>query len=582
MLDGLNDQQKEAVISSGNVLLTACPGSGKTRVLTYKVAYELQNIGSKEVVAALTFTNRAAEEIKKRVDFLDIDAGKLWAGTIHAFCLEWILYPYSGYLPELKNGFVIVDEYKVEDLLTQLKAELNLSKFTRVTTRLKSDGQFVDTNLANHELLTLYHDTLKKERLIDFDQMLYLSFKLLDTYPKIGKALNNLFKLICVDEYQDTQDLQYRILAKIISARSNHTRIFFVGDKDQAIYESLGGVAKTLQQIKVEFGNIEIQELNLSGNYRSTQRSIDYYKNFQTADIDIQSVCDYAQEQGEITLDQTTHHTDLSETISNLISINLANGIPEKEICVLAPQWWMVIPMGRKLKMLLPNVSFDAIGLSPLVKSKENIWFKFARLFLVDPAPNMYFVRSRWANELLDVLDSLGLYLFSEKERRAKCLLKAINSIKSSKDDGLEYLEECFVLLMKQMDVDVDSYPNLLIHWKYFFEGTKKRLDNVQNNYARDLKSFKALFYHKNGVVVNTCHGIKGEEFHTVICFGLLENYVPNSGESNPETAANKLLYVICSRAKKHLHLIAETGRDTHWKSFPTTYKLSDVQFTYD
>ena len=108
----LNDEQKQAVKQEGNVLLTACPGSGKTRVIIHKLAYVASHFdeGCKKKVAAVTFTVRAAEEIFRRLNALGINCDNVWSGTLHAFCLEWILKPYSCYVPALKNGFSIADE----------------------------------------------------------------------------------------------------------------------------------------------------------------------------------------------------------------------------------------------------------------------------------------------------------------------------------------------------------------------------------------------------------------------------------------------------------------------------------------
>ena len=109
ILSGLTDEQKDAVTCPNSLLLTACPGSGKTRVLTHKVAYELSMIDNpKQFVVALTFTHRATDEIKERIDRLNIETEQLWAGTIHSFCLDWIIRPYAGFLDILKNGFATV------------------------------------------------------------------------------------------------------------------------------------------------------------------------------------------------------------------------------------------------------------------------------------------------------------------------------------------------------------------------------------------------------------------------------------------------------------------------------------------
>jgi superfamily I DNA/RNA helicase len=581
MLDDLTKQQRDAVTADGHVLLTACPGSGKTRVLTHKVAYELQRLSGKKIVVALTFTNRASDEIKRRLDRMDIDAAKLWTGTIHAFCLEWILGPYLGYQPELKNGFVIADEYKTEELLSALKAAYDFT-WDNITTRIKPDGTFAETVSKYHKFLREYHAILKEQGLIDFDQLLYYAYKLISTYPKIAKTLNNFFQIICVDEYQDTQELQYEILSKIITANLDKTTLFMVGDQDQAIYGSLGGVARSLDEIKASFGNIDINELKLSGNYRSTQRVIEYYRHYQTAPIDIKSMCAYAAQRGLITYNDAIHKDSLPEHIAAIISEKIAAGVPEKEICVLAPQWWLVIPMGKKLKQLLPDINFDAVGLSPLIKSKENIWFKVARIFLVDPAPNMYFVRTRWANELINDLQNMGLEIFAGEQRKGKRLLRIFNAIISNEINGLEYLEDCFVKLLAMLQIDMESNAHLKKHWTFFFDGTRRRLDDPNYNYAKDVQSFRRLFRHNQGVVVNTCHGIKGEEFNTVIAFGLLQGYVPNRNEPDQTSAAKKLLYVICSRAKKDLHLIAESGRMRGRNPLFATLQLQSVTFSYD
>jgi DNA helicase-2/ATP-dependent DNA helicase PcrA len=580
MLKGLNEQQREAVVETGNVLLTACPGSGKTRALTYKIAYELERlISSKKIIIAVTFTNRAADEIKKRIRSLNADDTNLWAGTIHSFCLEWILRPYMCYLDELKNGFSISDEYNTENIISELKKDYGLDSWVSISTRYLPNGDIEE--IDNRELLDEYHEKLESEKLIDFDQILHYSHKLILSYPKIAETLKNLFQLICVDEYQDTQKLQYAILSEIMKGASGNCKMFMVGDSDQAIYGSLGGVAKSLDEIQSEF-NTEFINKELSGNYRSNQEVIDYYRNFQTSNIEIEALGTNANETSIITYNKTVHKDVLVEHIVEIIKEKISDGIPEHEICVLAPTWYLVTPMGRKLKSLLPEVKFDAVGLSPLLKNKENVWFKIARLFLVAPSPKTYLTRKRWATELLNELKDYGVDLFENDEFKSKRLLKIMNSILSEEVDGLKYLTDSFQQLFEILDVDFSLNEHLQLQWESFFEGAEKRLENPDFDLAKDSESFRKMFKHEEGVVVNTCHGIKGEEFDTVIAFGLLHGKLPNWNERT-ENAAEKLLYVICSRAKRELHLISETGRVTgSRRPYNPTAQLNSVDYEYD
>ena len=320
----------------------------------------------------------------------------------------------------------------------------------------------------------------------------------------------------------------------------------------------------------------------LSGNYRSNQQIIDYYRNFQTTNIDIKALGTNANDGAIITYNRTVHKDDLTVYISEIIKQKIAEGIPEHEICVLAPTWYLVIPMGRKLKSLLPDVKFDAVGLSPLLKNRENTWFKIARLFLVLPSPKSFMTRKRWASELINELESIGIVLFEGKEFRTKSLLKLINSISSEEIDGLKYLEECFLELFEKLEISVSSNEMLEVHWTAFFNGAKTRLENPDFDLAKDIESFRKMFKHEEGVVVNTCHGIKGEEFDTVIAFGLLHGKLPNWNETG-HRATEKLLYVICSRAKRELHLISETGRVTNSnRPYNPTSQLSSLEYDYD
>src|ERR1039457_3591628 len=166
----LNPEQKIAVDYEGNVVVTACPGSGKTRVLTARVIRGLGEIKSRrERVVALTFTNRAADEIQVRLDQENLDADCLWAGTIHGFALEWILRPYAPYSEITKCGFAIADEFYSNQLLEQLKSEEGLNAFVEVNTSLTRIGANLNVDDNTRAVFERYKSALREKKLIDYD-----------------------------------------------------------------------------------------------------------------------------------------------------------------------------------------------------------------------------------------------------------------------------------------------------------------------------------------------------------------------------------------------------------------------------
>ena len=586
-LDKLSDEQGKAVEQQGNVILTACPGSGKTRVIIHKLAHEVVKIpeNSKKKIVALTFTVRASEEIFRRLNAMGISNNRIWSGTLHAFCLEWILKPYSSYLPELKNGYSIADETFCSDLISGLKEKYGLRQIDPVNLRFNREGSFTELLTTQKKLLTEYHEILKTKKVIDFELILLYSYHLLSRFPKIAQTLSNIFKLICVDEYQDTQDLLYAIISSIVNAGSN-TSLFLVGDTDQAIYTSLGGVAKNIDEIKVEIKGKTIIPLTLTGNYRSSQRIIDFYRHFQTQEIDIKALGVDADKKGMITLNNTIEHVKVVNEIARLIQLNLDEGIPEDEICVLVPQWWLMTSISRKLRALLPDVHFDASGLAPMSRNRENIWYKLSRLFLTQPNPKIYSARYRWASELIDLFRNHTSTQFKEEYLEPRNLLRLINSIKSVETEGIDYLMDCFTQFLEAVEIDYSRFPELVENRELFFTNIEARLNDPEFKVPSDIASFKSFYREMTGVIINTCVGVKGEEFETVIVYGLLSGFIPHWNEifsGNATDASNKLMYVICSRAKTNLHLISERGRTTRaGRELIITPELESKKFVYD
>ncbi|MBU4372086.1 MAG: ATP-dependent helicase [Proteobacteria bacterium] len=587
----LNREQQTAVDCGGNVVITACPGSGKTRVLTARVIRGLSELDSgRERVVALTFTNRAADEIQVRLDQENVAADCLWAGTIHAFALEWVLRPYAPYSEITRFGFTVADEFHTERLLDELKREVGLPGYTEISTTLTRTGAGLNADYSRHAIFERYKVKLRDMKLIDYDDVLYLAYSILEGNPEIAATLASIIRLVCVDEVQDIQDLQFGILSAIFKAAASSPSLFFVGDADQSIYESLGALTKTPEEIAAEFGLDSIAHLELKGNYRSTQRIIDFYRRLRSAVPAIESRTDYADCAGTITFqDQTVPREDLPASIAVLISNALHAGVAPQDICVLAPHWWHVRSLARGLVGLLPQVDFDAPGLSPLHSSRDNFWFKVGRLFLMAPSPFRTRTRIRWAKEVLSDLSKLADMSLPEIIATPRRLLRMINAISSSETEGMSYLRDVFSELLVRMGLDLDSSDALNTSFDTFFEKAENRIATSEGGMPTDVSSFRKLFSHPAGVVVSTCHGVKGEEYDTVIAFGLLRGYVPhwsviiNGTEREASERESKLLYVICSRAKRRLHLIAERGRTTQrGRPYETAELLKRVRFKYD
>lgn len=574
IFENLNDRQVAAITHEGNVLLLACPGSGKTRVLSRKVAYELDKISeTKKRVAAITFTNIASDEIEERIDNLCIPTTNLWTGTIHSFCLDWIIRPYSGHHETLRNGFKIADPYVVDSIIEEAKAGKNIF-IDSSRLKLDTNGNLIETDNAKKAIITKFYEILRMRKFLCFDDILYQAYVLVKKFPYISKSLSNIFHYICIDEYQDTQILQYEILHSIVKA--GNTKVFYVGDPNQSVFNSLGGFAMPKEKIKEEI-NAEIDMFSLNGNYRTNQRIINFYSHFQIIGEPIEAVGKNSADAGIIKYHKDIDKRNLPEFLASLIQTELDNGTYEDEICILAPQWNLLYSLGRQLRVLLPDCSFNAPGLSPLSSRLiDNFWYKVARLFLTEPNPSIYSRRVRWANEVLNELNK-HISLAAENNN-SKYILRIINSINCEESEGIDFLEIVFKQFNEQLDINIESIEQLKTHWDSFFQRLNERVNHKEDPAPSDTESLRKMFRVKHGITINTCQGVKGEEYDTVIAFGLLHGYIPHWYAPSPDEDAKKLLYVISSRAKQKLHLISEIGR----KNKNPTNQLLNVDFQYD
>lgn len=571
-LEQLNEKQREVCISNDNYVLTACPGSGKTRTVTYRLAYLQEKYQlSRLLNIAITYTNRAADEIYSRLESMGIDSSSIWTGTIHQFCMKFIIRPYAMYSDRLRTGYRIIDEFVTRKYCEEIAKELKI--------KLKYENP-----LSIPDIRLEYDKRLLQNKEIDFNLILKLSDSLLSECPFIAENISKITRSIHVDEFQDTNELQYAILSKIVQ-KNKRINVVFVGDTNQAIYGNLGGVAKSAECLSQQFG-IPLKQDQLTGCYRSTERIIDYYTKFEVTKTSVFSASDRKNMQGIISYDTKTSKDNLHTKIAEIIKFHLSQGVESKEICVVAPQWYQIYPIAKKLRSEMPTVVFDAPDIMPFKYDPMNPFYLLARLLFTPPGENVK-TRKRISTEILEILNCEYQISIPNGYDNYN-LLKAVNSVPRKEENGLSFFQHAVEFILKTLRVSIADEKQLFEEYNNFILKAEERIRN--HNLPTSIDDFNSFFKERKGVVINTIHGIKGEEFEVVIGFDLLNGHLPHwnyiSNNSNDVIRKNetlKLLYVLCSRAKVNLYLFSETGRTTkNGHPLIATDELRAVRYKYD
>jgi DNA helicase-2/ATP-dependent DNA helicase PcrA len=292
--EGLNPEQKKAVLSkSRRLLILAGAGSGKTQVLTRRITHLLANGVNTSDFLSVTFTNKAAKEMKVRIGGLlgdDVYLDDMWMGTFHGLCNRMLRVNINSI--DIAQGYQIIDGDDMKKLIKQIlqseklfesfptKEKTNLMKKAQQSAmsyigNKKDEGKrpesckFTQEEFSLHgfNALTIYKKyeiELKKLNLLDFGDLILSTVEMLEDHPEILKKYQSQFKHILVDEFQDTNFIQYKWL-KMLSKKSN---LFVVGDDDQAIYEWRGANIKNILNFEKAYKNVEV--IKLEQNYRST------------------------------------------------------------------------------------------------------------------------------------------------------------------------------------------------------------------------------------------------------------------------------------------------------------------------
>jgi ATP-dependent DNA helicase UvrD/PcrA len=285
ILNKLNPQQQQAVTAGdGRVLVLAGPGSGKTRVLTRRVAYLIDHLNvSPYAILAMTFTNKAAREMKGRVEtMLGPRARGVWVGTFHAVCAR-ILRQQVNHIPFTSN-FVIYDTDDQTRLMKQVLKDLGmddktnrpnslLNYISQAKNNLVLPDEFNPSNYRERIVKPVYEryqSMLQANNALDFDDLLLWTVRLLAENNEVREQYARSFQHILVDEFQDTNEVQYEILRLLSYANGN---LFAVGDEDQSIYRWRGADYRNVMRFEEDYP--DCQKILLEQNYRSTQLVLD-------------------------------------------------------------------------------------------------------------------------------------------------------------------------------------------------------------------------------------------------------------------------------------------------------------------
>lgn len=283
----LNPTQREAVAATdGPVLVVAGAGSGKTRVLTYRIAHMVRDLGiSPYEILAITFTNKAAGEMKERVEALiGRVARDMWVSTFHSACVRILRQEIGrfGY----RSSFSIYDDADSVRLITMCIKDLDLDPKRFPPRQIKAAISRAKNELVDHETFAardtgfyheraadvyrLYQQRLVEASAVDFDDILTLTVELFQAFPDVLERWQNRFRYVLVDEYQDTNHAQY-VLVKLLAAR--HRNVCVVGDSDQSIYAFRGADIRNITEFEKDYPDARV--VLLEQNYRSTQTILD-------------------------------------------------------------------------------------------------------------------------------------------------------------------------------------------------------------------------------------------------------------------------------------------------------------------
>ncbi len=620
ILKTLNESQKQAVLcSEGPVLIIAGAGSGKTRVLTHRIAYLIKekNISPQKILA-FTFTNKAANELKHRIKkLIGISAKDMWVGTFHSICGR-ILRSDIDKLGWSKN-FVIYDTDDQKSLIKQVLKEINLDFNPSAVLNAISDAknklispqeyeqdahEYFSKNVS--KCYSSYQKMLRENNAMDFDDMIFLTIELFKKNPSVLQKYQKKFEYINIDEYQDTNHAQY-VLANLLS--QYHGNICVVGDDDQSIYGFRGADIRNILEFEKDFPDAKI--FKLEENYRSTQIILDAANNVIANNIGRKRKKLWTKNQkGEKIISyQAFDEEDEANYIADEIS-KLSENFSLNDIAVL----YRTNAQSRIIeeKLLERGIPYKIFSGVRFYERKEIKDLLSLLRIVANPSDKISLFRAlsfmtdgigkSTQNKIDDLAKSKNLPIFEAlKEMKLlklspnqeKSILKFVTDIEELK----EIAKNSSVSNVVERAIDLSK-----ILKNYILQSTEESTSRAENikeflyvaqefekaNEENDLNAFlnqislmtdqDSVGQEKQFVNLMTFHSVKGLEFPVVFIVGFEEGIFPHYKslmDSSQLEEERRLCYVAITRAKQKLYILHAEQRTLfgeYWANGPSRF----------
>lgn len=627
---GLNPQQAEAVINTeGPMLIMAGAGSGKTKVLTCRVANLLQKGVRPYRILAITFTNKAAAEMRERVNNMSGPAAKdVWLFTFHAFCARFLRMEIDK-LPGYGGNFAIYDTADSQNLIKQILKEMNLddkrfqpsgilSRISNAKNALqdaaafaRQAGDFYEQKVA--DIYSRYEQKLQLNNALDFDDLLMLSIKLLQENKEVREKYQDRFDYLLVDEYQDTNHAQY-LLTKFLAAK--HRNICVVGDADQSIYGWRGADIQNILDFEKDYPDAKV--IKLEQNYRSTQIILDaanavienntgrkpknlWTENKSGADIIYFQAVD-ERDEARFVIEQLqnlqrTENKKLGDMailyrtntqsrifeemlIKSGISYNMVGGLKfyeRKEIKDIIAYLRVIFNPADSLSLLrIINVPKRGIGDASLAKIQAYAAANNVSLFeAVSNAAAIDGLSSRFVSKLDDLAGIIFELMNLANEAPVEDLIDRV-----LRDTG--YLEELENERTPQAQSRIDNLHELIsVAQEFAVSEEENNLENFLAHVAL-VSDIDDTELGEDAITLMTLHSSKGLEFPVVFLVGMEEGLFPHARTLMDETEIEeerRLCYVGITRAKEKLFLSSTKMRTIYGNTvtYPPSRFLQEI-----